>query len=534
MKTQQIDLETLAREHALLLEKYTFLEQSHTHLTEQLELRDRMIDELKKTIAAFHKRKFMPKSETFTGQKNDHGDATKEDIAEGEAHIQSLEHSIAPADSTSEGTLPASLPEIDVPTNPENPPKRAALPANLPRVDVYLEPELCTCGQCQQPMKLIGKKVTEELEISIDFVVKRYIRPQYACCDTFAIAPMPNRFLDKSFASPSLLAWVLTQKYQHHMPLNRIEQMSEQHGLRIPRSTLAEWVGICGFHLKPIYDQLHEDLLKAAVLHIDETPIKVLRGKDGEPVNAYIWLYRTGQYLDRAPIILHQLELSRSGDHPLAFLKGFQGKAIMVDQYSGYKKVFREHPDVAELGCMAHSRRKFFDLHVANQSPVAAEALVFMGKLYDVERKATLEQATPAQRHELRQHLTRPILDAFSAWLKTNRGLVSNNSAIAKALDYTINHWDALTGFLKDGTFPIDNNLDEQQAKRLALLRKNSLFAGSEQSGQRGCYISSLIETAKANGLNPSEWLTEVMTRLPNTKDRDKRQFLPTCWKPPS
>ena len=361
--------------------------------------------------------------------------------------------------------------------------------------------------------------------------MKRYVRTQYTCCDHFTVAPMPNRIIDKSFASPSLLAWVLTQKYFFYMPLYRIEQMSRQLGFAIARSTLADWVGTCGFQLQPLYDELHKDLLKASVIHGDETTFKMLKGKDGKPATAYVWLYRTSPSLDTPPIILHQFERSRSGAHPLNFLADFQGDAMMVDQYSGYKKLFQKITGLDELGCNAHARRKFFDLYLAHYSPLAKEALEFIGKIYQVERKATLEQATPEQRHHLRQTLSKPIIDLYHTWLQTHRATVTDKTDIAKAKDYTLNHWDALTRFLKKGTYPIDNNADEQQAKKIAMLRKNSLFVGSEESGKRACYISSLLATAHANGLDPEQWLTDVLTRLPDTSIKNIRDLLPNQWK---
>ena len=148
-----------------------------------------------------------------------------------------------------------------------------------------------------------------------------------------------------------------------------------------------------------------------------------------------------------------------------------------------------------------------------------------------MERKATLEQATPEQRHHLRQTLSKPIIDLYHTWLQTHRATVTDKTDIAKAMDYTLNHWDALTRFLKKGTYPIDNNADEQQAKKIAMLRKNSLFVGSEESGKRACYISSLLATAHANGLDPEQWLTDVLTRLLDTSIKNIRDLLPTQWK---
>ena len=527
----------LLQDHDQLRLQHAELEQLYAEQAEVLRLRELQVAELTKKLKSLQKRQFSPTSEKRPKEEQDaRTEANNEDIADCKAEIEAINASIkaASADVADVPETEEDLPEIDVPKSPKGSPRRSALPPELPRIDVYLEPESCVCGQCHNEAKVITERITEELEIDITLRVKRYIRKVYTCCDQFIVAPMPKRIIDKSFASPSLLAWVLTQKYFHHIPLYRIEQMSEQYGMGISRSTLADWVGTCGFHLKPLYEELHKDFLTASVIHCDETPFKVLRGKDGTPINAYVWLYRTGQYLDRPPIILHQLEPGRSGDYPLEFLAKFTGKALMVDQYSGYKKFFRTYPHLDELGCNAHARRKFFDVFTASKSPVASTALDYIGMIYDVERKATLEQASPQQRHELRQSLTRPILDRYKAWLLTQRPNVSDKSALAQAMDYTLNHWEALTRFLKEGTYPIDNNIDEQQAKRIAILRKNSLFAGSEESGRRACWISSLLATAQANGHDPYAWLTDVLTRLPNTrtKAQDIQELLPTHWKP--
>jgi hypothetical protein len=241
---------------------------------------------------------------------------------------------------------------------------------------------------------------------------------------------------------------------------------------------------------------------------------------------AYVWAYAATRYADVQGVV-YDFRPSRSGKEARDFLEGWKG-SLVCDDYSGYKASFSQ--GVTEIGCMAHARRKFHDLHVANQSPFAEKALHTIALLYDVEREAAeLDHDT---RRQLRQDKAKPILDQFRQWLIGQREQITNGTTTAKAIDYSLKRWQALTRYLADGHVPIDNNWVENQIRPWALGRSNWLFAGSLRSGQRAANIMSLIQSAKINGLDPQAYLKDVMERLPTIKYSALDQLLPHKWKP--
>ena len=219
---------------------------------------------------------------------------------------------------------------------------------------------------------------------------------------------------------------------------------------------------------------------------------------------------------------------NRSGEHARTFLQGWRGK-LVCDDFAGYKASFSQ--GITEIGCMAHARRKFYDLHATNQSQIAAEALAQIGRLYDIERQA--KNLHDRQRLQLRQEQAKPILDLWHRWLLAQRQKVPDGSATAKAIDYSLKRWSALIRYCEDGAVPIDNNRVENQIRPWALGRNNWLFAGSLRSGQRAANVMSLIQSAKINGLDPHAYLRDVLARLPTARHSDLDDLLPHNWKPP-
>jgi hypothetical protein len=276
------------------------------------------------------------------------------------------------------------------------------------------------------------------------------------------------------------------------------------------------------------------------VIHADETPVQVLhaggskaKGSDGKRKTrtGYLFAYRRGE-TDEPPIIVYDFAESRSGEHASRFLDPYAG-ALVVDDYAGYKALFaREHEGkrLRELACWAHARRKFFELHAANGSAIGAEALRRIGALYDVEREA--KDFDAETRHAHRQAHARPKVEGFLAWLTELRPKISEGSATAKAFDYVLRRQASFVAYLDDGRYPIDNNPVENAIRPIALGRKNWMFAGSLQAGQRAANIMSLLHTARANGHNPFEYLRNVLERLPTTLDKDISTLLPHAWKP--
>ena len=267
--------------------------------------------------------------------------------------------------------------------------------------------------------------------------------------------------------------------------------------------------------------------LRARVVHADETPVQMLDPGHGKTKTAYLFAYRRGEIAE-PPIIVFDFAQSRSGKHARAFLADYGG-ALVVDDYAGYKHLFQSTP-MRELGCWAHARRKFFELHEANQSPLAAEVIPRIAAIYEVEREA--KDMTASERLAHRQQHARPKVEALLDWLEGLRPKINSGSATAKAVDYLLRRKAAFTAYLGDGHFPIDNNPIENAIRPVALGRKNWLFAGSLLAGQRAANIMSLIQTAKANGHDPHAYLRDVLTRLPTQLNSRIGELLPHTWRP--
>ena len=415
-------------------------------------------------------------------------------------------------------------------------PKRVALPADLPRTEHHHEPEntACSCG-CQ--LKRIGQDVAEKLDyVPGVFTVERHIRGKWVCtkCETLVQAPVPAHIIDKGIPTTGLLAQVLVAKYQDHLPLYRQEHIFGRAGLAIPRSTLASWVGQCGVQLQPLVDALRAVMLKSAVLHADETPVAMLKPGNKKTHRAYIWTYCTTPY-DALQAVVFDFAEGRGGQHVRGFLgldanggkDGWHGK-LVCDDFSGYNACFEL--GVTEVGCLAHARRKFHELWVNHGSQVGERALKFFGEIYDIERE--VQELEPDERRRIRQQRSAKVADALHQWLEQQRKLVPEGSATAKAIDYSLKRWKALTRFVDDGELPADNNWVENQIRPIAIGRSNWLFAGSLRAGQRAAAVMSLLQSARLNGLDPYSYIKDVLTRLPTQPAGRIEELLPHRWQP--
>ena len=473
--------------------------------------RQAKIDKLTHELATLKRWKFGRSSEQLNGTQISLIEETIEaDIAAIELELQAL--------------APAAKP----PAQPRQQPKRAALPAGLPRVDIHHEPDSTTCG-CGCQLKRIGQDVSEKLDYTPGvFTVEQHIRGKWACanCETLIQAPVPAQIIDKGIPTAGLLAQVLVAKYSDHLPLYRQERIFGRAGVALPRSTLAQWVGICGVQLQPLVDALKTEILHYSVLHADETLVEMLKPGNKKTHRAYLWAYAPGAFEDLKAVVFDFCE-SRAGEHARAFLGEWRG-SLVCDDYAGYKAGFVS--GITEAGCMAHARRKFFDLHVAAKSQIAGQACTYISQLYDVERDA--RHLLPAERLQIRQRQSKPLAEAFKQWMLLQRQKITDGTATAKALDYSLKRWGALTQFLDDGRLPIDNNWIENQIRPIAIGRNNWLFAGSLRAGQRAAAVMSLIQSAKLNGHDPYAYLKDVLTRLPTQKNSQIEELLPHRWQP--
>jgi transposase len=471
--------------------------------------REARMKALEAQLAAMNRQLFGRRSEQLDpAQRLLFDETLEEDIAAIQAELETLK------------SQPSS------PT-PRRQPKRLPLPEHLPRVEVRHEPTSCACAQCGGSLTPMGEDVTEQLDCKpAEFFVRRHIYPKYACraCETVTTAPSEPSVIERGRAAPGLLAHVLIGKYADHLPLYRQQQIYQRSGIDLARSTLADWTGAAGVALMPLAAAMKADLLQRSVIHADETPIALLDPGAGKTARAYLFAYCA---TDDSPITLFDFCTSRSGDNARRFLGTFRGH-LVVDDYAGYKALFTE--GITEVGCWAHIRRLFFELHAAKSSTHAEPALRFIAELYRIEAEAN--GLDPPKRQALRQSQARPILDTFLRWIDDVSRTVAPNSGLAKAITHTRKRWPALLRYVDDGSLPIDNNPVERSIRPVAVGRKNWLFAGSKAAGERAAAIMSLIATAKQNGHEPYAYLTDVLTRLPTHPHRRIAELLPHSWLP--
>jgi transposase len=481
-------------------------------LFEQLGHKEALNEKLTYEVAHLKRMKFAATSEAFNGveQRSLLEETIDEDI---EAASQELAK-LKPTDSE--------------PQPPKDKPRRQPLPADLPRTDFHHEPGNTNC-KCGCALKRIGEDVSEKLDYTPGvFTVERHIRGKWVCqgCETITQAPVPAHIIDKGIPTAGLLAQVLIAKYLDHLPLYRQEQIFGRAGLAIPRSTLAAWVGACGVQLQPLVDALKAALISHGVLHADETPVAMLDPGAGKTKRAYLWSYATPSF-EPLQGVVYDFADGRGGKHADAFLGEWRG-TLVCDDYSGYKALFAK--GVTEAGCLAHARRKFHELWINHKNRVAEEALQHFGALYDVERE--VKDLTPDERKTLRQIKAKPMADAFHTWLVAHRQKVPDGGATAKAIDYNLKRWKALTHYIGTGDVPADNNWVENRIRPIAVGRSNWLFAGSLRAGQRAAAAMSLIQSAKLNGLEPLTYLKDVLERLPTQPNSRIEELLPHKWRP--
>ena len=412
-------------------------------------------------------------------------------------------------------------------------PARRALPDHLPREDkVHTAP--CTCPNCGGVLRRIGEDVTETLDyVPGRFKVIRHIREKLSCraCDTVVAAPAPDHAITRGRAGAGLLAHIVVSKYDDHLPLYRQAEIFAREAVELETSTLSGWVGATAAALQPLIDALASDVMASDTLHVDDTPVPVLAPGAGKTKTGRLWTYvRDERPFDgeRPPAALFFYSADRKGEHPRAHLKGFCG-VIHADGYAGFNELFAGHR-IAEAGCWAHVRRKFFDVHAAIGSPIAKEALDRIGQLYGVEE--TITGIPPDHRRRERQQRSKPIAEALAAWADETVRKLSRKSELAAAFRYMRARWAALVRCFDDGRLALDNNPAERALRGIAIGRKNWLFAGSDAGGRRAAAMYSLIESAKLNDINPQHYLTDVLTRIADHPARHIAELLPWNWQP--
>ncbi len=481
-------------------------------LSLELRSRDTLIDKLKHQLAGMKQQRFGSSSEAM-----DQLELTleEEEIAAAERIDKNIE---------------------TVPSEPGNKPKRRPLPDHLPCDEQIISP-IDACSDCGGKLKKIGEDVSEELEyVPASFRVNRIIRPKLSCivCEIIHQAPLPSRPIERGRPGPGLIAHVLVSKYADHLPLYRQSQIYAREGIDIERSTMAGWVGQSASLLEPLAEEIGKYVRAGRAIFADDTTMNVQAPGTGKTKTGRVWVYvrdeRPWHPEDKPagparPAAWYQFTSDRKGKWPAKHLDNFEGW-MHADGYSGYNELYRGR--VTEVACMAHIRRKFVDIHKAQGSGIADEALKKIARLYEIEKDA--RGKPPDERRAIRQEKAKPIFDDLEVWLQAQLAKISGKTPLAGAIRYGINRMKNLRPYLEHGFLELDNNAAERAMRPLAVGRKNYLFMGSERGGKSAAVVYTLIETAKLNGIDPQKWLTDVLARIADHKINRIDELLPWNW----
>ncbi len=431
------------------------------------------------------------------------------------------------AESLAEPADEASDEEVVAPSKRRG--KRKPLPSDLPRVEVFHElPEhelTCACG-CRK--HAIGEEVSEQLEIvPMQIRVIKHIRKVYGCrdCESAPVtADKPAQMIEKSMASPSVLAMLLTTKYVDGLPLHRFEKVLGRHGIDISRQTLARWVSQCGEHFQPLLNLMRDSLLNSCIIQCDETRVQVLKELDREPGSqSWMWV-QIGGPPDKS-VILFDYSTIRAQEVPTRLLDGYRGY-VMTDDYAGYNALGAQD-GVERLGCWAHARRKFVEaqkVQPKGKTGCADIALNLINKLYGVERD--LKDSSDEVRKAARVERSLPLLTQLKSWVEKTQPQVTSQNALGKAIGYLASNWSKLERYVEHGYLPIDNNAAERAIRPFVIGRKNWLLSDTPKGASASAQLYSLVETAKANGQELNAWLRHASEQLPQASSVENYEAL--------
>jgi transposase len=462
-----------------------------------------------------------------------------------DTQIAQLELMLADLEESEAARPAAANATPDQPVRERRQPGRRPLPAHLPREEIVHQPSSVCPGCGGTHFSRIGEDITEVLEkVPTRFKVIRHIRPKLSCrsCERIVQAPAPDLPIEKGRPGPGLVANVVVGKYLDGLPLYRQSAILAREGIEIERATLADWVGHVAWWVAPLAELIAGQVIAAPVIHTDDTPIAVLAPGNGRTRTGRLWAYVVDERPwrgSRAPAAYYRFSPDRRGERPRDHLARFDG-VIQADAFSGYEALTRSAkrpgqgpPRLVHAACWAHARRKFYDVFEATKSPLAGEALKRIGELYAIEAEITGQ--TAEARLAARQDRARPILDALRNWLTAQRRRLSAKTALARAIQYSLSRWPALTRYADDGRLAIDNNVAERALRGIAITRKNFLFLGSEAGGERAAILYTVLESAKLNGLDPEGYLADIIDRMARGHPINRlAELLPWNWPHPA
>lgn len=515
--TIQQNYTTIQQDYTTIQQTYTDLERRHSILKEGYDLLEEQMRVLKSEI-------YGRKSEQYSRE-----DALQASLFN-EAEV-----------AVDESTESDKAEEITVAAHKRVTGGRRPLPPEFPRVEVIhdLSESEKICG-CSKEMSRIGSEVSEKLDIvPAKIQVIRNIRYKYACksCEgteseggAVRIAPLPPQLIPQSMATAGLLAWILTSKYADSLPLYRQEKIFERLGVEISRATMANWVIHVGVSCESLIELLWQEIRSGPLVNMDETHVQVLN-EPGRPntSKSYMWVFRGGDV--EHPSLIFQYEPSRSGRIPQECLSGYKGY-IQTDGYAGYD-VLGDRDGIFHMGCWVHVRRKFLDIVKARpkgskKNGNADVALTYIRNIYAIEKDADERALSAEGRYQLRQEKAVPLLNEYRKWLDDIYPKTPPQGLLGKAISYALKQWERLCRYTEDGRLRPDNNLAENAIRPFVVGRKNWLFAGHPRGARASATIYSLIETAKANGLEPYRYLSYLFERLPMAEtESDYKALLP-------
>lgn len=500
----------------ILRERESFWQEKENLLLEQVNHWQTLYQNVMEQLLLARHKRFAASSESYPGQGTLFNEAE-------------LEHD-----------QPAETPDEDKSAQPstaapERKNRRPRIPAHLPREEVIhdLSDEEKTCACCGNEMHCMGEECSEQLEfIPAVLKVVRHVRPKYSCryCEqqetevNIRIAPPPATLLPRSIATPSLLAWIITSKFQFSLPLYRQQQWFSQLDIELSRQTMSNWMLKCAERLVPLYDLLHQELLTREVIWSDDTTLKVVEVQRSK---CHMWVYGCGgdsPVPGQPPgIVLYDYQDSREEICPVEFLRGYEGY-LQADGYAGYTKTTAK-----VVGCMAHARRKFMEAKVAQPEGKIGRAdlaLNYIQKLYRIAR-GLAGQPTDVIAAK-RQEQAVPLLKEFRVWLDKTKLHATGKNLLGAAVTYSLNQWSKLVRYVEHGHLSIDNNRAERAIKPFVIGRKNWMLSNTRSGARSSAILYSLVETAKANGLVPFDYLMQVFSILPTlSANSDLTQLLP-------
>ena len=487
---------------------------------DEAKFRALQIEKLKYTIAKLRHQKF--------GQSSERS-AILEQL---ELQLSELQENASEAEAAAQLATPRET--VKVEGFERCKPARRPLPEHLRRERiVYPSPAACPC--CGGVLHKLGEDVTETLElIPRQWKVIQHVREKFSCrsCETISQPPAPFHPIARGRAGPGLLAHVLFAKYGLHLPLNRQSVTYAREGIDLDVSTLADWVGASAATLMPLVELIRTHVFAAERIHADETTVPVQA--KGKTRTSRLWTYVRDDNPfggSNPPAAAFFYSPDRGGKHPEEHLASYAG-LMQADAYSGFNRLYdpsRKPGPIIEASCWAHARRKFFDLARISKAPIAVDAVDRVDALFAIERE--INGAAPHERRRVRNERSRPLVIALESWLREQRRKLSASNQVAKAIQYSLNRWTALTRFLDDGRLCMSNNAAERALRCVAVGRKNWTFAGSDRGGCRAAAIYTLVETAKLNDIDPQAWLADVLARLPGHPAKRIHEFLPWNWK---